>query len=246
MQKGKWSFTPSILPAVAALATFSLLLVLGFWQLDRADQKVALYEKFLEKSELDPVHLNQELFPDNLEKLQWRRSYVSGYYVEGRLFLLDNQVLGGEPGYFVFSPFAIAGTGRRVMVNRGWVPAGYYRDTLPDIHTPEGTLILEGVLAPPPATGLLLGGGVEEKMEMGVSRMQNIDLKVLEAILGYKLLPYVIQLGPSAPGGYTREWGMPGSGAERHHGYAFQWFALAAALLVIYFSTTIRIHNEHE
>jgi len=47
------------------------------------------------------------------------------------------------------------------------------------------------------------------------------------------LLPVVLRLAPESEHGYRRDWTTVAFGPERHLGYAVQWFALAAAMLVI-------------
>ncbi len=64
--------------------------------------------------------------------------------------------------------------------------------------------------------------------------------------LGLPLLPLVVLLDPGAPAGFAREW-TPyyGISVQRHQGYAFQWFALATALGVIYIVVNLnRIDND--
>jgi len=50
----------------------------------------------------------------------------------------------------------------------------------------------------------------------------------------------LVLLDPGEPDGYLRQWRPPGFPPVRHIAYAVQWFALAAALTVIYFVTNIR------
>jgi surfeit locus 1 family protein len=247
MQSGKQSFQSRILIGLAALAAFLLLLALGFWQLDRAAQKNELYASYLEKSALAPIDLNNLVRTAPVADMLWRKGIVHGQYLERRDFILDNQILNGQPGYFVFSPFSVDLGGSAIMVNRGWVPAGYYRDVIPEIVTTEGLVTLSGTIMLPPVSSVFsFDAPIEEKMAKGISRMQNIDLDVLADILGQPLLPYVLQLDPASPTGYARQWNMPGSGAEKHFGYAFQWFALAAALLIIFITIGIRQQHKHE
>jgi cytochrome oxidase assembly protein ShyY1 len=40
--------------------------------------------------------------------------------------------------------------------------------------------------------------------------------------------------------GLVRDWPAPDFGIDKHYGYAFQWFALAATLLVFYAATRYR------
>ena len=44
----------------------------------------------------------------------------------------------------------------------------------------------------------------------------------------------VLLLDKDQPGGFVREWNPVVVGPERHVGYAVQWFALAAALVILY------------
>jgi len=247
MQSGKQSFQSRVLIGLAALAAFLLLLALGFWQLDRAAQKNELYSAYLEKSALAPIDLNNHARTTPAADMLWRKGIVHGQYSEGRVFILDNQIVNGLPGYFVFSPFSVDLTGSTIMINRGWVPAGYYREVAPDIFTTAEPVTLTGTIMLPPVTSVFsFDASIEEKMAKDISRMQNIDLDVLADIVGQALLPYVLQLDPASPTGYARQWNTPGSGAEKHFGYAFQWFALAAALLIIFITIGVRQQQKHE
>lgn len=242
MQIGVWSFQPGLVPTLAVLATLPLLLTLGFWQIDRADQKQALFDSYEHRYSLEPVDLNRETsFWKNTDEMLWRRCVVSGKYADSSHFLLDNQVLNGRAGYFIFAPFQIDQTDTWVLVNRGWIPAGDYRDSLPDIDMPRNQVPIKGIAKHPQTAGILLSEHqTEEHMGNGIIRMQNIDLNEIEKIIGHALLPYVIRLETGSPTAYTTTWPRPGSGMEKHLGYAFQWFALAAVLLVLYIYTNTR------
>jgi cytochrome oxidase assembly protein ShyY1 len=65
--------------------------------------------------------------------------------------------------------------------------------------------------------------------------------EALAAALGAPLEPHLLRLDPAAADGYARDFapdfGMP---RERHLGYAFTWFALAAALAAIWILTNLR------
>ena len=54
------------------------------------------------------------------------------------------------------------------------------------------------------------------------------------------LYPYIIRLSPESNHGYIRNWQLQNSGENVHVGYAFQWFAFAATLFVIYFVMNIK------
>ena len=49
-----------------------------------------------------------------------------------------------------------------------------------------------------------------------------------------------IQQTSALDDGLVRDWPAPDLGIHKHYGYAFQWFALAATLLVFYLVTHVR------
>jgi surfeit locus 1 family protein len=60
-----------------------------------------------------------------------------------------------------------------------------------------------------------------------------------------KLVPYELRLAAEAPSGFARQWPEPGSGHERHLGYAWQWFAMAATVAVLYLLLNLRREEPH-
>jgi cytochrome oxidase assembly protein ShyY1 len=50
-------FKPRLVPTLAVLIILPLLMILCFWQLDRAGQKRLLQQSFIEKSEQAPVDI---------------------------------------------------------------------------------------------------------------------------------------------------------------------------------------------
>jgi surfeit locus 1 family protein len=241
MPTAKWTIQPGLLPTLAAVLVLSGLLALGVWQLNRAEQKERLYETYIQRSQMPPVDLNREAAAlDGSDDLLWRRAQASGQYTGNATFLLDNQVLNGAPGYFVFTPFELNGKPGRILVNRGWIPAGSYRHQTPDIETPGAGLLISGTLSPPPPRPAFLDGAMAEDMGGGITRIQYLDPDDIGQRLGRALAPYVMRLDAGSSAGYTRSWRTDGSGSERHLGYAFQWFALAAAAVVIFVSLNIR------
>lgn len=243
MQTVRWSFNPAPAATVATALLLPLLLSLGFWQLDRADQKQAVFDDHLARVSAAPLDLNAVLPTGTApDEYVWRRATLRGSYADTAVFLLDNQVRNGQPGYFVLAPFETGG-GASLIVNRGWIAAGAYRDEVPALEQPAGTYSLTGTItAYPSPPGIRLDGDEAsvEQMAPGIYRVQVISRQLVEQVLGRDQYPYVLQLGPEAPTGFLRDWPQPGSGRERHLGYAFQWFSLAAALAIIYIAVNLK------
>ena len=240
MRIGNWQFTPGFWPSLVALVLLPLFIKLGFWQLDRAHQKEQQYQQVVHRHQEPASSLNsQDMFRADKSDLLWRKVSARGRYAHEQ-FVLDNQVVNGEPGYFVLTPFHLAGTDKWVLVNRGWVPAGDDRSRLPDINVPAEDMDVSGEISDVPPTGLFLENAPVETMSGAVYRIQRVDIDKIAGLIRHDLLPFVVELTPAAEHGYVREWRLPGSGKERNLGYAFQWFAFAVTLVIIYLVVNLK------
>ncbi len=239
MRLGRFRFRPGLIPTLATLVTFPVLVALGFWQLDRAEQRQALIDAYEARDAGEPVALHRD---SGLPADVPRNARARGVYDGERQFLLDNQMHQRETGYHVLTPLRLEGRQVAVLVDRGWVPLGDSRAELPEVPAPGGEQSIDGHIDRGPPTGIRLGGMADGESGWPL-RIQYIDYDELESRLGYRLLPIVFRLDPEAEEGYAREWGpmfREGFGPERNHGYAVQWFGLATALLVIYLGVNLK------
>lgn len=233
-----WEFRPGRASTAVTLLLLPLLLALGFWQLDRARQKAELQALFAEQFQRPPVPL-AEIDPTAADN-RYRRVVAAGRYDGARQLLLDNQIRESRPGYHVLTALRLA-DGAAILVNRGWLSLGTSRLQLPDVSLSDESVTVAGWLAQPANPGLRMGDGAG-----GDSRwprvIPHVDYGRLSDLLGYPLLPAIVLLEPEAPAGYGRDWRprFGGQGPERHRGYAVQWFALAAALVVLYLAVNAR------
>lgn len=213
---------------------FSVLIGLGLWQLDRAEQKRARADTYADRMSAAPIALEAWL-DAGLEDVRWRRVSVHGRFGE-QVLVLDNRVLDGRLGVEVLSPFELE-SGRTVLVNRGWVPTSAQRSVAPVVDTPRTPLTITGHAGPVPVTGLKLNAQADsfDILAPAMARVQNIDLDAISSRYDLTLLPYVVYLNEDSPAGFVRRWKTPGDGSEKHRAYAVQWFAMAGILMVIYF-----------
>ncbi|MEE8378841.1 MAG: SURF1 family protein [Gammaproteobacteria bacterium] len=241
MRIASWEFSPSLWPTLATLLVLPLFISLGFWQLDRAEQKRTLHHEFETRQAASEINLNKEdALRKKFDELQWRKVSIEGAFSRDNNVLLDNQVERGVAGYFIYTPFKLKEQDAWVLVNRGWVPAGTSRDNPPGIVAAGEVLRIFGSVKPPPKTGILLAQNVVERVGGGMVRVQKLELAGIEKALNLELLPYVVRMDPESSAGFTRSWKVPGSGEEKHLGYAFQWFAMATAIFVIYLVLNIK------
>ena len=219
-------------PTLLTVICLPILLVLGFWQLDRAEQKQRRLDRYLARGQLDVLRLPASIV--DAEEFVYYRVSASGIYDSDRQFLVDNIILRGRPGYHVITPLRIAGSDTRVLVNRGWVAWGNDRNVLPQVP-PSGQLLRVQGRAVVPADDFFALQD-ESNTNAWDLRWQNLDMNRFSSLAGYPVQPIVILLDPDSTGDVlSREWDAPQNiWIQRHRAYAFQWFALALTLVVLY------------
>ena len=226
-------FQLSLWPTVAAAAGIALTLALGNWQLDRGREKSALAERI--KSANRDALIAMPAVEIRAEDVQWRRVEARGRFEPKYAVLIDNRVLHGVPGYHVVMPLKLGASERYVLVNRGWVAGSYARGQWPQIATPVGMVTVIGLATVPSRRYLELSTQVAEG-----NVWQNLTLERYRTAVPIAIQPVVIRQENDLGDGLQRDWAPPDVGTNTHYGYAFQWFALAAAILIFYLVTHVR------
>lgn len=232
---------PSPLMTVGTLLLLALFIGLGWWQLNRAAEKRALFQQFAGADQA-PILTN----PDQDGSLhRYRRVELRGRFLEERQFLLDNMVNNGRPGYHVLTPFEMAGSDRWLIVNRGWVAASASRSELPEVGVGLDSRLIAGLidLLPEPGLRLDADSALPRAWPAVVvfPTVADLEQRLDQPLYGYQLL-----LDPTVADGFVREWRPRVSGPERHQGYALQWFSFAAILVVLFVTLNLRRLDSHE
>lgn len=209
-----------------------LMLSLGFWQLRREDEKLALQAAYDARQRELPSPLGSL---DVTQDQQYRQVTARGYYDNAHNFLLDNRVYQGQVGYEVIVPLRTL-DGSVVFINRGWIAQGSTRQDLPAIPPVEGEVTINGSVYQPVGESLVLGDA--QASEGWPKVIQTIELPRLVELAGLgnadQVFPYTVRLAPNTPGVLTRYWPVISTSPEKHRGYAVQWFAMATALVGLY------------
>ena len=215
---------------MAALLVAGSTFSLGQWQLRRAAQKEGAQATIESKNSLTPLDGRAVSASQKLLEEVHRRAVLEGVWQAAHTVYLDNRPMNGRSGFWVVTPMKLQGTGQVILVQRGWVPRDFVdRTQLPPVTTPNGTVTVQGRIAPPPSKLFEFSG-----IETGAIR-QNLDMVAFQQETGLPLINQVsvLQTGPASEG-LLREWASPGFGIDKHYGYAFQWFGLCGLVVLLY------------
>ncbi len=233
---GNRRYAPGLIPTLAVATLVPVMVALGVWQLDRAEAKRALVAAFaaggsetVALTDTDPAGV----------VTRYQHASASGHYDGARQILLDNMPSAtGRPGYQVLTPFVLE-NGGLLLVNRGWLPLGSSRSELPEVSVRGNRRSIRGRMDRLPEPGIRLEAPLDPSPRW--PRVLNYPtMAQLQALLGEHLASAILLLDADEPDGFERAWRLRlGVPAERHIAYAAQWFALALALVVIHFVTSL-------
>ena len=229
----------SIVPTFCVVTLFPILVGLGFWQLERAQTRKDILNLYQDRFHAPRVTIGSAI--ESPAELEYRQTEATGSWDPEHEFLLDNRVLNGQAGFHVITPLVFRGNQSAVLVNRGWIPGVADRSQLPQFERPHGETTITGTAIIPPVDVFVLKAAPPLIPNEWQMIWQVLDLERFEQAVPYRIQGVVIRLDPSHPDGFERGWPPPDDHwIKRHEAYAFQWFALAATLLVIYFAIVFR------
>lgn len=217
-----------ILPTLCLVLVFSLLLCLGFWQLNRAAYKTTLLQQWQQRQQQPPIAWSQQ--GDHTTVAEGTRLQVQGSVFSQQSLLLDNRVHQGQVGVDVISPLQLA-DGSLLLVNRGWIPWPWPRDALPALAN-----ITE------PVNWTVTVKTVPKPFVLQADQYQPAHFPMLIQALPTQwpplwtqpVQPIYVRLQPDQPHGFVRDWVNNTISPARHQAYAIQWFALAGCAVLIF------------
>jgi len=225
-----------LVPSLATLVAFGILVGLGQWQLYRKVWKETLIDSMTQRlaaapEELPPPEQWNTLTPDNAE---FRRVKLHGdflpvrdtyAYVAGSALRDDIK----DPGYFVFRPAKLS-NGKLVAVNRGYVPLEYMN------QTPAGPADIVGYIRFPEKPSMF----VTDSSSDGDTWFVRDPIAMAKARGWGEVAPfYIDQESPVPAGGLPRPSALTVMLRDDHLGYALTWFGLAGTLAGVYIAWLI-------
>ncbi|MFV0595582.1 SURF1 family protein [Shewanella sp.] len=226
---------------ILTVVVFVVLVKLGLWQMDRAAEKTALLAQMEARQTAPALSIEQLLNELNKGSVTGYRLQVQANPANPQIWLLDNQVYQGQVGYLAFQLLQIT-TEHQVshseqpwlLVELGFIAAKSHRNELPEVSPIVDELAIAGRLYQkqinPLSHHLLAEPFTTEQGER--IRFQNLNLHEMAQMLGHPILPVVLQpdsstqLQPAQT--LPHPWQPFPLSAQKHWGYALQWFAMAA------------------
>ncbi|MCG6281710.1 SURF1 family protein [Vibrio diabolicus] len=215
------------------VVVFSLLVKLGFWQLERGQEKQALEQAILARADSAYQTLGEVL-----EENDWREGSILGKKVEANVvpqafpvILLDNQTHQGNVGYLAFQIVSMSDeSGTYALLELGFVEGIADRSVLPTVTTLEVSTFVSGRLYRKSANPL----SSELMPEVGDAiRVQNLNIAQLNQLLNIELMPAVLQPDNLKNWPYDFPWNPLPLNSAKHFGYSIQWFLMAGVFLLL-------------
>ena len=222
---------------VAVATLVALMVVLGFWQLRRLDDKRA-YKALVEARQEEPAAEVRSVVPagadvraDAVDAVLYRNVTATGTYDDTETVVVENRTFNGAAGAWVLTPLRLD-DGTAVVVNRGFV--GFDREGVIDPPpAPDGEVRVEGLVFPSQQRGRI---GPRDPADGQLSVLARVDLERFADQLDYDVLPAYVQLVDSDPPEAPTAEGAPGlvslgppePDEGPHLAYAAQWFIFTA------------------
>ena len=190
---------------------------------------------FVERQNQSPIQLNNETIQMPIKDIIWHRVSMSGEFLNDKNIILDNQIREEKAGFLIYTPFKILDSNKIILINRGWYPLSNSRKDIPNIPPIKEIQTIEGEISQMPSSGISLGKVITEKLDESSFRLQKMDYEVLSSLISKDLMRYVVKLkNPIFDKTYVLDSGMPVPDSDKNYGYAFQWFAMAFTLFIIF------------
>ncbi len=220
-----------ILAGTLAVGAAIVCIRLGFWQLDRHEQRAAqnaLIEQRLSDPPLPlplPLPLDASLDLDR-DSHEFRRARVKGVFDYSREVIEQGRVVNGVPAVYLVTPLALQ-NGGVLLVERGYALSPDARGVDVAALRESDSVVVEGVL-------VRLDGGTLPSDATWPIYVRRADPAALQPLFDETLEPLVLRR-TVMPSDLPRGMGaapLPQLTGGPHLSYAVQWFLFATIAVV--------------
>ncbi|SBS61089.1 SURF1 family protein [Vibrio atlanticus] len=241
--KGFW------IAVVLTVVSVGILIKLGLWQLDRGNEKLRYEQQLSERAQQSSRSLDAVISEWKGSRTQMQgaseQPSLNGLRVDveletpsGLVVLLDNQINQGTVGYVIYMLGEVRFKDennslvaeKQLLIDLGFVAASRDRRELPQLGSITLPTNLSGRLYTRSVNPLSHELGLENTIP---NRIQNLNITALSQYTGQEVLPFVFQPQSLDAWPYEMLWRPTAMKSEKHFGYSFQWFVMAAVLLFL-------------
>ncbi|MFE6283763.1 SURF1 family protein [Streptomyces sp. NPDC057877] len=222
-----------VITTLVALLLIPTMIWLGFWQLDRHDERAARNQRVADALAADPVPVQRLTSPGHAvtSEERYRTVTAKGRFDTDAEVVVRRRTNGNDRiGYHVLTPFVLD-DGKVLLVNRGWIPADpASQSAFPKIPAPpRGETTVTGRLMPDETTE---ASGIRDLKDLPDRQIMLIDSAQEARRLGAPVLGgYLVQTAPEPKGDTPEQLGDPGrENAALNMAYAVQWWLFAAGV----------------
>jgi len=229
LTKTTLKFTPKLWSTLLTATVVTLFCTLGVWQYHRAQFKKKLLADYAARQVLTPIKLADIKNP---EDALFYPIEIEGFFDTEHQLLIENKFHNHQIGVEVLTPLVLKDRSI-VLVNRGWVvEAPPSKPAAQKARIDDQTRIM-GIIHSIPKKIFKIG-------EIPVTStwpkyIQNNSWDEIKRVMpNNKFKPFIIVLDKRDKHSFTPIFTPSIMPPERHLGYAFQWFAMALAILIIF------------
>ncbi len=218
---------------LVVLLVVILFVRLGFWQLDRLEERRienAVGQARFAEDPVDIAFLLDSVGPD-VESLEYRRAFATGVFYPEDELLVRSQVYRSTAGFHVITPL-VGESGAAILVNRGWVSLGLDQVPATKAPPPPGKVTVEGWVRLSQERPPL---GPVDPEEGRLATTSRVDIARIQQQMEMPLAPvYLVSIGEGS-GDLPIPVRSPVFDDDGPHlAYAIQWFGFALIGLVGY------------
>ena len=203
---------------------------LGFWQLDRLEQRRAQNAFELIQWYQDPFTVNTDPLPSDLDTLANRQIVIEGRFDYENQQIWQYQQFFNQNGVKLVTPLifedAATQTEKALLVVRGWVPTNTEK-AYHQYDEAESVSIFGRAFK----SQLLPSGDLPTESGADNRAWSYINVELIQPLVDYELLPFILVQLPERDRTYgdlpIREIWVPAASEGNHLSYAVQWFSFA-------------------
>jgi surfeit locus 1 family protein len=215
------------------LGVMALFVRLGFWQLDRLEQRRAANAALVAALAAPPLELTDAPLSGDLENLKDRQVVAQGVFDFEEQIVLLVQNWQGRPGVHLVAPLVVDSGETAVLVDRGWIPEADYKAGDLSRFDEVGEVTVNGFVT----LSQTLSRQNNARPVTPQDEVYRVDIDAIRPQLPYDVYPFYVTQAPAIEGNVA-----PPFRAEReidlsegpHLSYAIQWFIFCLLSGVLY------------